>query len=245
MSRNYDLLTEIERERHFAPTNDRVRVSAASSAAQIGFPKDTAVDRPEISRLVRSVFLSNTGHEPRQVVFCGVDSENGSSSICANAGRTLAFLSSKPVCLIDGNIHSAPMSRLLGVGGTVPSSNDFSMVRERCSQISENLWLAGTHLMTDGRGSLLPPDEIKQCLTELDSEFEFLLIDAPGIHDSNDAELLCQVAESAILVIEANKTRRTAAAKAKENLEAAGVKLLGTVLNNRSFPIPHRLYDLL
>ena len=31
----------------------------------------------------------------------------------------------------------------------------------------------------------------------------------------------------------------------KETLDAAGVRLLGTVLNNRSFPIPERLYKRL
>jgi len=45
-----------------------------------------------------------------------------------------------------------------------------------------------------------------------------------------------------VLVLEANATRRVAALSAKEALEAAGVRLLGTVLNDRTFPIPEKLY---
>jgi Mrp family chromosome partitioning ATPase len=69
-----------------------------------------------------------------------------------------------------------------------------------------------------------------------------MLIDAPGTSVCGDAQLLSLVADAAILVIEANSTRRLTARKAKESLDAAGVRLLGTVLNNRSFPIPEKLY---
>jgi Mrp family chromosome partitioning ATPase len=79
----------------------------------------------------------------------------------------------------------------------------------------------------------------------LEDAFEYLLIDAPGARTSKDAELLGYVVDAAVLVIEANKTRRLAAGKAKERLEAAGVRLLGTVLNDRTFPIPDTLYKFL
>jgi Mrp family chromosome partitioning ATPase len=86
---------------------------------------------------------------------------------------------------------------------------------------------------------------LKERLSELRDEFEYMLIDAPGTNVCGDAQLLGLVADAAILVIEANKTRRQAALRAKESLEAAGVRLLGTVLHNRSFPIPERLYNIL
>jgi len=44
------------------------------------------------------------------------------------------------------------------------------------------------------------------------------------------------------LVVEANLTRREVARKAKESLESANVRLLGAVLNNRTFPIPETIY---
>jgi len=53
------------------------------------------------------------------------------------------------------------------------------------------------------------------------------------------------VTDAAILVVEANETLRIAARKAKETLEAANVRLLGTVLHNRTFPIPEQLYQKL
>jgi Mrp family chromosome partitioning ATPase len=45
-----------------------------------------------------------------------------------------------------------------------------------------------------------------------------------------------------VVVVGAHSTRRETARKAKESLDAAHVHLLGTVLNNRTFPIPEALY---
>ena len=72
-----------------------------------------------------------------------------------------------------------------------------------------------------------------------------MLIDAPGTNVCEDASKLAQLAGAAVLVIDANRTRRITARKAMEALEASRVRLLGTVLHNRSFPIPERLYKWL
>lgn len=105
-------------------------------------------------------------------------------------------------------------------------------------QIGGNLWLAGTDLLTDDRGGLLSEAELKRLLVQPRSVFEYVLIDAPGTSVCGDAAVLGQVAYGVVLVIEANSMRRLTARKAKETLDAAGVRLLGTVVYNRSFPIP-------
>lgn len=243
MSRNFDLLAEVERERESGPDNGRVPLSTIHSAPNIDLPpSEPSTEGPELFRLVRSVFLANNGASPRRVVFFGVDDESGSSMVCANAARALSRNTSKSVCLVDANVRSARLSQSLGItSAAVPLSGRSSSVREQCAQISGNLWLAGIDLMSDGRSCLLPIDELKNRLTQLSGAFEFVIIDAPGTDVSPDAEIIGHVADAAVLVIEANKTRRTAAAKAKEGLEAAGVRLLGTVMNGRTFPIPQRL----
>ena len=53
---------------------------------------------------------------------------------------------------------------------------------------------------------------------------------------------LCNLSEAAVLVLTANITRREAALKAKEQLLRQGVTLLGTVLDQRTMPIPESIY---
>jgi len=244
MSRNFELMTQIESE--FGATHDRIRAAANRAVVKAVLPKDVGdIGGEAMLRLVQVMFLSTNGSAPRQVVFCGVDSEGGSSSVCANVGKTLAASNSGSVCLVDANLRSQRLSALFGVDKTVGFLRKSASTREQCAEIGDNLWLAGHDFLADDRGALPSVVRIKQLLAELRGAFDFVLIDAPGSGVSVDAATLGQVADGTVLVIEANATRRIAARKAKEALEAASVRLLGTVLHNRSFPIPKGLYQRL
>jgi Mrp family chromosome partitioning ATPase len=97
-------------------------------------------------------------------------------------------------------------------------------------------------MLRDETGALLSVSELKALLGKMQTTYGKVLIDAPGTSTSRDAILLGQLADAAVLVVEANKTRKIAARKAKEVLERAGVQLLGTILNDRTFPIPEAIY---
>src|ERR1035437_2863474 len=246
MSRNFELLTQIEHEREVDAKDPLVRSSSRPSTVKEVVPilASRAGDArgEEMLRLVQNIFLSTNGSAPRQVVICGMDGENGSSSVCASVGRTLAANSSRQVCLIDANVRSPRLSGIFGVDKMTPFSTNMVSAREHCLQIDDNLWLAGPSLLADNNRVLLPVHELKERFAQLRDVFEYVLIDAPGTSVCGDAQLLGQVADAAILVIEANSTRRLTARNAKEGLDAAGIRLLGTVLHNRSFVIPEALY---
>lgn len=244
MSRNFELMTQIESE--VGTTDHRTRAAADRSVVKAVAPSDAGdVGGEEMLRLVQRIFLSTNRNAPQQIVFCGVDGENGSSSVCASAGRTLAANSSRSVCMVDANVRLPRLSGIFGVDNSIPFLGKSASVREQCVQLDGNLWLAGTDLLTDDRGALLSVAELKHLLAQLSGEFQYVLIDAPGASVCGDAAILGQVADAAVLVIEANSTRRLSARKAMESLDVAGVRLLGTVLHNRSFPIPERLYKRL
>ena len=241
MSRNFDLLAQIEMK---SGSPDQASGSPVHHATMMSAPpKDDSIHRSdETLRLVQRIFLSANGRAPRQVVFCGVDQENGSSSICARAGRTLAANSSQPVCLVDANLRSPGLSSIFEIDGIAPLSGTSAPLRAQCLKVGGNLWLASPNILADNSRVLLPPDQLKERLAQLRKTFEYMLIDAPGISVCGDAQLLGLVADAVILVIEASSTRRLTALRAKESLDSSGVRLLGTVLHNRSFPIPEKLY---
>jgi len=51
--------------------------------------------------------------------------------------------------------------------------------------------------------------------------------------------------DGVVLILEADRTRRDTARRIKESLAVANAKVLGVVLNNRSYPIPEPLYSRL
>lgn len=244
MSRNFDLMTQIEIELREA--SKRPQVAVDHFVVMPVAPDETSnVFREETLRLVQRIFLSTEENAPRQVVFCGVDDENGSSSVCACSGRTLAVNCTQSVCLVDANIRSPRLSDIFGVNTTTPFSGTSASLLSQCVKLGSNLWLAGPDILADRNRVLMPLDDLKKRLAELRNAFGYVLIDTPGTNVCGDAQLLGQVADAAILIIEANGTRRLTARRAKETLEAAGVRLLGTVMYNRSFPIPAGLYKRL
>jgi receptor protein-tyrosine kinase len=82
-------------------------------------------------------------------------------------------------------------------------------------------------------------------LAELRGYFKYILIDVPALSLGSDAIVLGRAAEGVVLVLKANGSRREAARKAVQDLHAAGVGLLGAVLNQRTFPIPQAIYEKL
>jgi Mrp family chromosome partitioning ATPase len=61
----------------------------------------------------------------------------------------------------------------------------------------------------------------------------------------NDAIVLGGQTDGVVLMLKANSSRRESARKAVQELHAANVRTLGAVLNQRTFPIPERLYKRL
>jgi hypothetical protein len=188
---------------------------------------------------VKRVFLASSGAAHRQVVFCGIDAANPSSSVCARTALNLSMHTLEKVCLIDANPSSSGLTGQFEIpAGALSNRPGWG----QCRPVASNLWLTGC---SKPGGSGERANELRTKLTELRRDFGYVLIDAPGCAISEEAAMLGKVSDAVILVIEADETRRVAAGRAKENLEAAGVHLAGTVLNNRSFPIPRALYKRL
>ena len=79
-------------------------------------------------------------------------------------------------------------------------------------------------------------------MVELKEQFDFMLLDAPLMNSQTSSLPLGQMVDGVILVLEANATRRETARTTKEELETPKIKILGSILNNRTFPIPKSLY---
>jgi protein-tyrosine kinase len=233
MSAKLNLLTQVEPDPARESTEYRATQDYPSRLATLGSAPGAQIGDEQMLQLVRRLFLSPGAGTTRQIVFCGVDNESGSSSICARAGQILAEQTSAPICLIDANPRVRRLSTLLGTLATNPQG---------CVQLQHDLWLAEIMIGATTGQDLLPLNQVADQLKQLGKEFEYVLIDSPGVNVNSDAVLLGQMAGAAVLVVEAHKTRRTAARRAKQILENAGVRVLGTVLNNRSFPIPEPLY---
>jgi Mrp family chromosome partitioning ATPase len=247
MSRNFELLRKAEMEQellgtppvsaHSAPANGR--------AARVGRPPLVG---EEEAKLVQRLFLSGPG-ALRLVVFCSAEPGGGAGQICARASEVLAAQVPGGVCAVDGNFSLPQLHRHFGVAswpGLTDALSDHGPLDSFIHQTHiANLWLMSCGSNASDRRTPLKPDRLNARLADLRSQFDYILVSAPPAHLSADAIALGQFSDGVVLVLEANATRREVAQKSRLSLETANVKLLGAVLNNRTFPIPKAIYSKL
>lgn len=80
---------------------------------------------------------------------------------------------------------------------------------------------------------LLGSKRMEVLIREASSTYDLVIFDTPPVLAVTDAQILGNVVDGSILVIRSGQTEYELAIKAKEALEPAKAKLLGTVLNDR------------
>jgi Mrp family chromosome partitioning ATPase len=244
VSKNYELLRETGKDLDLfhADTAEPNTITAVPPQLNGG-----GRVREEVMRLIQRTFLSGTPGAPRFVVFTGVDHGNGCSWVCARAAEALAAHVEGTVCVVEANLNTQSLHRYFGVtkgGGTADAALRRGPVHKLAQSIrGTNLWLMPGQALCSDTGGAMSPDHLKSRFAELCAEFSYVLVDAPPAGESAESLMFGRLADGVVLVIEAHATRRESARKVKENLEAANVKLLGAVLNKRTFPIPEKLYS--
>ena len=254
MSRNFELLQQ----------TDLAGASVAPPPIGTTFPFQTGngnkhgaaerrsldhMTQEETLRLVQGIFLASGPTGPRVVMFAAIDSGNGCSHVCANASEVLASNVAGSVCLVDANLRTPSLPEFFGVTnhhGLVDSLRKKGSIREFAKLLRvPNLWLLSCGSLATDSTALLNSELMKARITELRKEFDYVLIDAPPLNTYSDGIVLGQLSDGAVMVVEANSTRREAALRVADGLRAKQVRVLGAVLNKRTFPIPDSLYHRL
>jgi capsular exopolysaccharide synthesis family protein len=205
-----------------------------------------AMAQEEAVKLVQRVFLLPGADAPRMVLFCGVGRGDGSSWVCLRASETLASQVKASVCVVDANLRAPFLHEYFrsnnskGLAEAVLGSGPIRNYAQLLN--GGNLWVVTCGSRIADPHTLLSSDRLRPRLAELRAVFDYVLIDAPPVNLYGDATLLGGLADGVVLVVQANSTHREVVRKAKESLESAKLRVLGAVLNKRTFPIPESWY---
>jgi Mrp family chromosome partitioning ATPase len=255
MSRNFELLQNLGREREMfeapAQINTAVEepvVKAAPAPLELQ-PLQLKMEesqRDEMYKLVQRVFMTPGSGRGRMVVVSAMESGNGCSWICARMAEVLASQVSGSVCVVDANLRSPGLHREFNVPnhyGLTDAMQVNEPIRRFVTSLTRpNLWLLSCGAQVEGMETMLGSDRMRALLPELQREFDYVLIDGPPIESGDVSVVLGRSAEGIILVLRANASRRESARKAVRDLEIANVRVLGAVLNQRTFPVPESIY---
>src|SRR5579862_3655113 len=245
MSRNFELLQRVARDQFFNLPEEPAPPPKKAAPA-IAFKKEPPDE--EITKLVQRLFSQGgKGNGPKVVSFSGIARDDRSSWICARAGEALAGYAEGSVCMVEANLWSPQLHVQLGVSnqkGLAEALVAPDDIRNFAVPLSgKNLWFIPSGLVKP----VIHPsmERYRERFAELREAFDYVLVSAPALSREADATFVGQLADGVVLIVEANQTRREIVRRAKDQLESSRVQLLGAVLDQRTFPIPEKLYQKL
>jgi protein-tyrosine kinase len=247
MSKNFELMQQISKDQG-SRSSHTFAPDLAGLASNVNDNREPAA--PEDAQLlVQRIFLGQTEQPPHMVVFAGVDHGDGCSHICASVAETLARNGNGAVCLVEANFRSPALPALFGTTnhhGLTDALVGREPIRSFAKPVHrDNLWLLSCGSLSSYAQNVLNVEGLKTRFAELKCEFDFIVVDAPPLTKYADAITLGQLTDGLVMVLAADSTRRETALAAAASLRSSQVKILGAVLNKRSFPIPKSIYSRL
>ena len=197
--------------------------------------------REQIRGLVRRVFFASGGRPITQVVFSAAEPHTDVASICEQVGWALALETSAHIAVV-GRASCPVTARQEETVRDDSWRAGRAAIKSWSTQAAVNLWRVPGFAGRESREESGTGRYWASWLAELRKEFEYAVIQGPVAGISSEAGLLGQLTDGIILVVGAHSTRRATARKIKETLEGAQSRLLGTVLSERRFPVPERIY---
>jgi protein-tyrosine kinase len=255
MSRNFELLQKAaeEREQEQKPMASAPVVSAdwtdtiTTEVTGPGPQLPDSASREELTKLVQRLFL--LPDSARTVIFSSVERGAGCTWLTVQVGRILAENGRNTVCIVDANLRNPAMHEVFGIGNhngltdavTAAASPNGYLRRTPLA----NLWLLTCGSPEKAEQTLNTSDSLQTTIQQLRSQFDYVLIDTPPMNLFNDAVRLAASGDGIALVLKANSSRREIAQRMLLEARAANVRILGAVLNQRTFPVPESIYKRL
>ncbi len=180
------------------------------------------------------------------VLVCSSDESEGTSTI--TSCLALSGTSSGParVALVDFNLRKPSLHRILrakqspGVGEILIEGIPPESAAQRINA-SLDLYAAGA---VEGKAlDVLRNGGLSRFLDVLAEGYDHIIIDASAVNEFPDAQVLAGMVKDVVLVAHTERTPREAVAQAKKRLESGGGRVVGLVLNLRTYPIPKFLYQ--
>ena len=190
-------------------------------------------------------------HEPavlRDLMVVAAQHAEGTTTTAALFASTLAKRKKLDVLLVEANFRTPaleqvfPIQRNGGFAELVDGRKTIEQVVQATPQPQLFVVTSG-HYETSVTNVLESPS-LSEVLARLHERFQFIVFDAAPVNVYTDALILGPRVDASVFVIEADRTRIDEVQRAKRQLERAGTKMLGALLNRRKSYVPAFLEGL-
>lgn len=188
--------------------------------------------REQFRSVASTLYRQRGAREIKVVMVVSAVPGEGKTLTATNLALTLSESYQTRVLLIDADLRRPSLHRLFDVPNQVGLKDDLAALAEpRLSSLRVTQYL---DLLLAGSAPLDPmsalnSERMRSILRHAAAEFDWIVIDTPPVELMSDAKILAAVADAAVLVVEAGRTRCELARRA---IDAVGrERVIGVVLN--------------
>ena len=218
--------------RYQAPKAKR-RKRAQQSLITATQPKGIAAEAYRSLRTSLQFIVSQQGL--KSIVITSATASEGKSATSANLAVVLAQAGVK-VILVSGDLRRPTVERYFDVPRE-PGLTSWLMDNDRdfyeviANPHIPNLRVVPCGPIPGNPTELLTSTKLGEMIKVLEQNADLVIIDSPPVMPVSDSSILASRTDGVLLVVNASSTHRSAAMRAKQELERSGGRLIGTVLN--------------
>lgn len=158
----------------------------------------------------------------------------GKSTNCVNLAITFAETGSK-VCVVDCDLRRPNIHRLFGVSA-VPGLSNVLVNMNRPEDVVRHSLYPNLDFVSAGDippnpAELLGADKFREFIEVLEKKYDYILIDSCPVNVVTDTVIISKVIPEIVLVALQNSTEKDSLRDAINQLEFAGAKIIGFILN--------------
>lgn len=236
-----DLLdTSIRSERDVKEVTDEtviggIMYDADSTKRPLIVQADPHGPRAEAFRALRTnlQFIDAATH-PRSMTFTSSLPGEGKTTTTANLAISMAAAGSR-VCLVEGDLRRPRMLKYMGMENAVGLTNVLIGQAELDDVLqpfgSSNIQVLGAGQIPPNPSELLGSEAMARTVRELESRFDYVIIDAPPLLPVTDAAVLSTITGGTVVVVGCDIVHKEQLTRGLESLQAVNGNVLGLVVN--------------
>ena len=245
-SRRVDDACQLESRSHLAVLGEISTIPVATHARigkrKASHSRELRLFEESVDSLSTNLILREDLRNSRVFAITSALSGEGKTSVSCQLAVSISRATGKSVLLIDGDMRAPDVHHVFGrenTAGLVGYLNGDVGWRE----VVDRDWSESVHLLTSGhlKGSphrLLSGGRLEKLIAEAREEYDFIVMDTPPVLPASEAMLFAKVADTCLMCALRDKSRIEQLIQAYHRLEAAGVRVAGSVLSG----VPAREY---
>jgi capsular exopolysaccharide synthesis family protein len=176
---------------------------------------------------------------PRKLGLTSAAHGEGVTTVTAQLACAAACCGMGRVLLVDANLARPALDKLLGLPDG-PGLAEVLLEGVTPAEVVQQTSVANLAVLMAGQAAGRPFDHeaMTQVIERLQSDFDLIVLDLPACTAGPSTARLAAGLDGVLLVVEAESSRADLVGREKDLLAAAGVRLLGAVLNKRRRYIP-------